>query len=633
MRRTPVVAAASCVLLTLSMSSALAGDDRPKTTKAPAKQSARPSAVNPYLALLDDRDKKDHSTWKRFGTAQAERRANSEAQRRVQARERPPVLVDEEEPRGVRGSNESPATAQRVPQFGTQDRKRHRARVLGALSPEPVEVDEIAPNTEDDGSIPLARRTGIGNSRAGIETTGVIGDGPHGSEGSGSGDFDVYRLRAVAGEEIVADVDLVADSELDSMVAIYDAAGELVAFNDDADFDLSSEVRHPVRRTGAYYVLVSGYAALPEDPQDSGSGDGAGSEGPYSLRITAAETDSDFYAFRLRKGDVLGASVEGSAGRLAIYDAPPNREDVHGSSQDLTFLYPSTSPLPGGGNAVTEHVADQDGWHFVAVEEGSGAYDLTVEAYRPGREGQRPVQTLFLDFDGARVNTGVFGGTGVSQLSPLRAFLGRWGMRNADLNPLITAVVAEARENLRRDLVASGGNANFDVRILNSRDHADPWGQPNVSRVIVGGTIDESGVPTIGIAQSIDPGNFEAEETALLLLDLLSDPAGESGGVSLNDYLRPRSDKVAFVAQALGNLVAHEAGHLLGNWHVEPFNDVPNLMDSGGNFEVMFGVGPDGVGGTADDDDVDFGEDVFDEFEGFTGIEDTLTRTAFGLTR
>ena len=47
----------------------------------------------------------------------------------------------------------------------------------------------------------------------------------------------------------------------------------------------------------------------------------------------------------------------------------------------------------------------------------------------------------------------------------------------------------------------------------------------------------------------------------------------------------------------------------------------------------MFGVGPDGVGGTADDTDVDFGDDVLNPNEGFTGTEDTLTRTAFGLSR
>ena len=56
-------------------------------------------------------------------------------------------------------------------------------------------------------------------------------------------------------------------------------------------------------------------------------------------------------------------------------------------------------------------------------------------------------------------------------------------------------------------------------------------------------------------------------------------------------------------------------------------------MDQGGNFPVLYGVGPDGVGGTADDTDVDYGEDPLNPNEGFVGIEDTLTRTAFGLSR
>jgi hypothetical protein len=192
--------------------------------------------------------------------------------------------------------------------------------------------------------------------------------------------------------------------------------------------------------------------------------------------------------------------------------------------------------------------------------------------------------------------------------------------------------IAETRENLRQDMIASGLNDDFALRIRNSRDHPDPWGQPNVSRVIVGGTIEQSGIETIGIAQSIDPGNFATEESALVLLDVLSDPAGVPGDPSLNTYLTPASNKIRFIGQAVGNIVSHEAGHFFGDWHVDQFNDDANLMDQGGNFPLLYGVGPDGVGGTADDPDVDFGEDVFNPNEGFTGIEDTLSRLAFALT-
>ena len=110
-------------------------------------------------------------------------------------------------------------------------------------------------------------------------------------------------------------------------------------------------------------------------------------------------------------------------------------------------------------------------------------------------------------------------------MSPLATFLGRWGLPASAENELIDRVVATVRENIKQDLVARGLNDDVAVKVLNSRDNKDPFGKQNVSRVIVGGTIAQSGVDTIGIAQSIDPGNYGHEETALVLLDILSDPA------------------------------------------------------------------------------------------------------------
>ena len=137
--------------------------------------------------------------------------------------------------------------------------------------------------------------------------------------------------------------------------------------------------------------------------------------------------------------------------------------------------------------------------------------------------------------------------------------------------------------------------------------------------------------PTIGIAQSIDPGNFQTDETALVLLDVMSAPAGPA--TSLNTYLTPASDRIGFVAQAVGNVTSHEAGHYFGNWHTDNRSTQINLQDAGGaNFQNLYGVGPDGVGGTADDLDVDFHDDVFHPAEGFVGVEDTLGRIVFGVT-
>jgi hypothetical protein len=455
-----------------------------------------------------------------------------------------------------------------------------------------------------------------------------IGDGPHGRKGDGHGDFDFYRVHARAGQTITAST---RGSSLDTVLVLYDARGHILAADDDTEDGIWSQVVRPVTATGYYYVMVAGFSrwgSVPADPFRSGSGAGAGAEGRYRLTVSARAVDVDQYGVYLHSGDVLGASLTGGADDVAV-DRVDGRHMVD-SEQDASSVYPEESPLPGGGSSLA-YVAEEPGWYSVVVSKGRGAYRLRLETYRPGTTGTRnAVQTIFLDFDGARVNTAVFGGPGVSTLSPLSRFLPRWGLTDADENAVIDATVAAVEENLRTTLVQDGLDHRLRVRVLDSRHDPDPYPAPNVSRVVVGGTIRQAGVPTIGIASSIDPGNYGHEDTALVLLDDVSARAGAPW--SFNTYLKARSDRVAFVGRALGNLVAHETGHFIGSFHTDNTDKVANLMDAGGeNFALMYGVGPDRVGGTADDTDVDFGEDGFAPEEGFTGLEDTLNNSAWAF--
>lgn len=597
--------------------------------KAPkAAPGKKPRGLNPYLAFLPDPSKADYAGWNRFLAQQAEAR-----QDRLQARTsdpkalaQQPILVDEEEPSGIAGGNDTLETAQRIDGFGTGRRENGAARILGDLAGLSTGVSQVEPNDEDDGAIPLARDTGVSAIGEGVRTTGTIGDGPHDSAGTGTGDYDFYAVDGKAGGQIVVQVDAV--DELDPVVLLWDAEGDLVAANDDrGDGTFNSLLRFNVPEDGTYYAMVTGYLSLPYDPFDPASGDGAESEGDYEITVTQREEDVDVYAVELRAGDVVSASAKGEATLVNLYG--PDGTLVHGSDQDGSALYPPESPLPGGGNAVTEHVASVSGVHYLEIRGGVGRYDTTLEVYRPTAEQDRTTQTIFLDFDGERLNTAIFGGPGVRELSPFRAWLGRWGLTAADEEAVARQVIATVEENLRHELRESGLAGRVRLEVKNSYDHADPFGEENVSRVVIGGSIDESGMPTIGVAQYIDPGNFGHEDSAVVLLDVLSGPASDEA--SLNHYITEESDRIAFVGQALGNVVAHEAGHFLGNWHTDQYNDVANLMDAGGNFPLMFGVGPDGVGGTADDDDVAFGEDDFNLDEGFLGIENTLTRVGFGL--
>jgi hypothetical protein len=577
--------------------------------------------TNPFIGLLPDPSKADYAYWKSAMEQQsAKRAARRAASPRALAPE--PLLVDEEEPEDFRGSNDTLANAQLIPAFGSAADRRAAARILGTIAPS-VEPEEFVAKREDNGSIPLAGETGLDGSGSATTTDATIGDGPHGRAGDRKGDFDFYAVRdAEAGQRLLVDIDTPEDSDLDSLVLVYDAAGNAIAANDDESSDeLDSRLIFKLPAAGDYYVSVQSYFNLQDDPFDSGSGDGAWTEGDYTVTFGLDSIDVDTYAVNLRAGDVVGGSVAGSGSVLALND--PRGREVQGSTQDASYIYPPSSPLPGGGNAVADHVAAQNGLHYVTVIGTEGRYDVTLEVYRSGPETAAAVPTLFLDFDGQRVNTAPFGGSGVRELSPLTAFLGRWGIPAAQYDALQDRIVATVVENVRRDL------AGARVRVLNSRDHADPFGGPNVSRLIVGGTVRQSGIDTIGIAQSIDPGNFETEETALILLDYVSDPP--DAPYSFNAYIDATSDKVRFVGTALGNVISHEAGHLVGSYHVDQLNRRLNLMDQGGNFPLLYGVGPDGVGGTADDPDVDFGWDVFDPDEGFTGLENTAARTLWGL--
>ncbi|MFQ5412455.1 MAG: hypothetical protein ACE5EC_09145, partial [Phycisphaerae bacterium] len=287
----------------------------------------------------------------------------------------------------------------------------------------------------------------------------------------------------------------------------------------------------------------------------------------------------------------------------------------------------------------------------------TGSYTLQIRSRRPSAETELNAseqQIIFLDFDGASINANdIFGfGSTNATLSPLSDFLPRWGLLPTDEDAVIDAIIAAFEENfdslrlatLNGDRDTDNTNGHFDIEIQNSRDDTDVFDQPvvepNFSRIIIGGTIDELGIGTIGIAQFIDPGNFSREDTAVVLLDLLSASPGDPN--SLNQFnLSGGMSKIDLIGVGVGNVAAHEAGHYLGCWHTNngldqsgfcSLNFTPNLMDTGGCIEEIVGVGNDFQFGTADDINVGFVGDAYEPFEPIgVGRERTDVRVAFAL--
>ena len=258
---------------------------------------------------------------------------------------------------------------------------------------------------------------------------------------------------------------------------------------------------------------------------------------------------------------------------------------------------------------------------------------MTVKANRPGPEAKKVTQRIFIDVDGADVDPAIFPGysaTGVRKLSPLSAFTSAWGITTeAQREALVDRIVATVTENLQGDFAGTGSK----VQILDSRADSDPFGQPDVSRIVIGGTKQELGLPALGISQTIDPGNFSTEDTAVVLLDSLSASGTAADQYSLNTYLRANSDRVKFVGTAIGNVASHEAGHYLGLFHAGGrVGDKLNLMMPGQVYYLAYGVGPDQIGGTADDTDVDYGVTAYGFETGFAGTEDCRTRIRWALS-
>ncbi len=541
------------------------------------------------------------------------------------------------------GGNDDPFAAELVTGVGTANDELAKGRIFGAMNtPEIPPAPVVGASVEDDGAIQLANQVSVASGEV-VRVTGVIGDNP-----DYVADFDYFTVGALSAGQILNARTDTSESLVvpDTGLVIFDANGEFWDFNDNAGATSDSALSFQVPFDGEFFVLVTSCCALPADPFDPASGDSPNEPGEYALELGVdaggVSSDIDFYAIDLRVGDVISAGSAGSVTEMTIL--APDFNTGMGAEFSASGGYPFESSLRHQGAVGVDHVAAAAGTHFLAVASSTGGeYQVELRVRKPGLSafGGKQTQTLFLDFDGATMDTrgwaGPFGDN--AKITGLDDFMFRWGFTPADSDALIDLVVATTKENLSDDLKrhglngdrdSSGRGGQHDVVILNSRDHADPWGNPNVSRVVVGGSMSELGIQTIGIAESIDVGNLKAEESAIVLLDLLSAPASDPN--SLNSFaIAEGASKLEMVGKALGNVVAHEAGHFFGGWHTTTENEIHSVMDEGGSIAALAEVGDDQVYGTSDDTDLDFVVDEFSYFEGFFGLEDPIARMSFAL--
>ncbi len=366
-------------------------------------------------------------------------------------------------------------------------------------------------------------------------------------------------------------------------------------------------------------------------------GQGIGEHSAIDLQQTlTASNPNDIFSLELRKGDILNVAANRTGG-----DRAPDElllRDRNGQllmhTNDPVPLS-ARSPLLPGGDAGLAYVVSTSGTYEIeanSLSGGWGSYLIQFRVFRPALERQPSgtVQTLFLDFDGATINPYATFREGVDQdvdLPGISAYLVDYGLVSANASAaqfaavedrLVQRIVDTVVENLQTDVRRRGVNGNyaatrnageFDIHIVDSRGSFDPWGGPHVSRIIIGGSNFDTAI--IGdTAESNDPGNMVTDETGLVQF-------GNGVHLTTGPNRIPISPRIADQQAAqidllgvyFGNIVSHEAGHLFGAYHTAA-NGTTNIMDQA---KKSF-LGPDGVYGTQDDVDVDFGVDAFDDF-------------------
>lgn len=547
------------------------------------------------------------------------------------------------------GRNDTPRTAE--PVNGLTRGQIEQAFISGTSFASPTTFVGDRVSVEEDGSIPDANATNL-NVSENVRYTGIIGDGAHGSSGTGNKDFDFFEIFLQEGERLTTNVNTpIPFGDLDPLVVLYDAFGGIVAFNDDGQapgesFSFDSFLAFTAPVSGNYYLMITSWPpaniSIPANPFDPASGSGViFSEGEYEVifeRLPPA--DPDYFLVTLNRGDVLGAYLDGP-GALSITDAQ-GVEQV-GSPFFTAGSFPAVSDLAGFSNedVSVAFIAPQPGRYAVGVINGAGDYTLRLRKTQPGLElAGRQKQTIFLDFNGGLFDVGrIFEQPGIDirDLEPFADFLPEWGIDPSRADIIIERIRRVVEESLKSDIERSGLNAFFDVEVVANTsapgDDSQFFPQPNTSLVYIGGTIASSGINTIGIANSIDVGNYDTEEVAIVLLDILSgqtpssfnlNNVGLAGGKTIEDL----------VVTAVGNVTAHEAGHYLGCFHTDGFSPVQTIMDEGpGGLFNLIGVNPaTGVFGDAGTIDVDFVTDEFSTNEGFTGVENTTAVIAHALT-
>jgi Bacterial pre-peptidase C-terminal domain len=245
---------------------------------------------------------------------------------------------------------------------------------------------------------------------------------------SPAGDTDWYRLHVEHGQRYSLTLNGVpaeTGDTLDPMLAVYDGAGNQLAFNDDAN-GLNSALSYVPAQTGDVFVEARGFgdqavgryelnvSAAPIPPDDAGNDAGTRARVRAGVSVNGAieyEGDVDWYRLSARTGQRYHITLAGAGGDNSLAD--PYLRVVDAGGTEL-----ASNDDSDGLNSALDFIPTHGGDVFVVAgafsDSYAGAYALNVTSERAphdstsadvnthGRIALGQTVTANLDFAGDR---------------------------------------------------------------------------------------------------------------------------------------------------------------------------------------------------------------------------------------
>lgn len=321
--------------------------------------------------------------------------------------------------------------------------------------------------------------------------------------------------------------------------------------------------RVPVLLPLALVVVCGGcpFARTPGSSTDDGTASGtdrnANLANATPLKLSAGDAYLEFTGTISGRSDVdvydLGTLAIGDRVTIDIERTSGNLDAVAGVFDSRTYLVAFNDDRAADGTnldpQIDFYIHGGTGKYYLAIiayagNNTTGNYAVTLDIQRDAGLPPDTVQLVYLNWAGGQEvrirNVGLY------NLTPFSATDVRLAVDQTEaLKDRVQTIVAERYDG-------------YNLIVLNSDDHPVP--SVPYSSVYFGGRDYEA----FAISQQIDSYNADPEDDAIIFTQSFGEVFG--GQANLEQ-----------MAQALGNTVAHEVGHLLGLVHTA---DCDDLMDT-----------------------------------------------------